>query len=448
MHQFEYLKMENKKLEELQQVIVQPSNPKKGQLLETLKSLDFSVEGEYYQNLRKEALSEIERLELPTSSTEFWKYTRLGKIVNKKYQVVKGMINSIQPFLISNLEANIIVLVNGFYNAELSVITEQDGILISSLSEAKQKNVEQLKSTFNQYTKNRNELFLAINNAFHTDGVFIQIGKNKIAEKPYHIINITTNDNTLAQTRNLIVTEKNSSIKIIESFVNFNGNENFNNSVSEIIVGENSQLEYNKIQDKVEENYSISTEYVYQKANSHFTINTATFNGALVRNNLTIEVDASNCETNLSGLYLGKNTDHIDNHTIVDHKKPHCNSNEVYRGVLDDNATGVFNGKVFVRQHAQKTNAFQKNNNILLSDNAVVNSKPELEIYADDVKCSHGSTTGQIDEEAVFYLQSRGVSRKSAINLMINAFAKDTLEKVSIEALHNYINSKIEERFA
>ena len=230
--------------------------------------------------------------------------------------------------------------------------------------------------------------------------------------------------------------------------MNYNGKENFINSVSEIVVGENAQLEYNKFQDKEEENYSISTEYVYQNANSHFTINTATYNGALVRNNLTIEVDAENCETNLSGLYLGKNTDHIDNHTIVDHKKPNCNSNEVYRGVLDDNATGVFNGKVFVRQHAQKTNAFQKNNNILLSDNAVINSKPELEIYADDVKCSHGSTTGQIDEEAVFYLQSRGVSRKSAINLMINAFAKDTLEKVSIDALHNYINSKIEERFA
>lgn len=440
--------MENKKLEELQQVIVQPSTPKKDQLLETFKSLDFSVEGEYYQNLRKEALSEIERLELPTSSTEFWKYTRLGKIVNKKYQVVKGMINSIQPFLIPNLEANIIVLVNGFYNAELSTIKEQEGIIVLSLSQSKQNNIDVLKSSFNQYTKNRNELFLAINNAFHTDGVFIQIDKDKVAEKPYHIINITTQDHSLTQTRNLFVADKNSSIKIIESFVNFNGKENFINSVSEIVVGENAQLEYNKFQDKEEENYSISTEYVYQKTNSHFTINTATYNGALVRNNLTIEVDAENCETNLSGLYLGKNQDHTDNHTIVDHKKPHCNSNEIYRGVLDNSSTGVFNGKVFVRQHAQKTNAFQKNNTILLSDDAVSNSKPELEIYADDVKCSHGSTTGQIDEEAVFYLQSRGVSRKSAINLMINAFAKDTLEKVSIDALHNYINTKIEERFA
>jgi len=159
-------------------------------------------------------------------------------------------------------------------------------------------------------------------------------------------------------------------------------------------------------------------------------------------------VNASNCETNLNGLYLGKNQDHIDNHTVVDHMKPHCNSNEVYKGVLDDESIGVFNGKVFVRQDAQITNAFQQNNNILLSDNASVNSKPELEIYADDVKCSHGSTTGQIDDEAIFYLQSRGISRRSALNLMINAFAKDALEKITLKPLQIYIDQKIEERFA
>ena len=146
-------------------------------------------------------------------------------------------------------------------------------------------------------------------------------------------------------------------------------------------------------------------------------------------------------------MYLGQNKDHIDNHTIVDHLKPHCNSNEVYKGIMDGESTGVFNGKVYVRRDAQITNAFQQNNNILLSDNANVNSKPELEIYADDVKCSHGSTTGQIDDEAIFYLQSRGLSRKSAINLMINAFAKDALSKISIEALSQFIDNKIEERF-
>ncbi|MGE0561275.1 MAG: Fe-S cluster assembly protein SufD [Flavobacteriales bacterium] len=420
---------------------------KKDQLLDTFKALNFSVEQDYFTNLRKEALKEVELLELPSTGTEYWKYTRLGKITNKKFNISNAQIQDIKSFLIPNLDANIIVLVNGIYSNSLSEIVQQESIIVSSLSDAKKNNVATFQKHFNTYTKNKNELFLAINNAFHTDGVFIHVDKSTAAKKPFHIINITTQDHTLTQTRNLFVTEKSGAVQILESFVNVNGKENFINSVSEMVVGENAQFEYNKLQDKTQDNYNISTEQVYQQANSNFIINTVTLNGALVRNNLNIEVDASNCETNLSGLYLGQNNDHIDNHTIVDHKKPHCNSNEVYKGVLDNTSTGVFNGKVFVRRDAQKTNAFQANNNILLSDDAVVNSKPELEIYADDVKCSHGSTTGQIDEEAIFYLQSRGVSRKGALNLMINAFAKDSLEKIGISAFQEYIDSQIEKRF-
>jgi len=239
----------------------------------------------------------------------------------------------------------------------------------------------------------------------------------------------------------------NSSVKIIESFVNLQGEESFTNNVSEFFLNPNSQVEYNKIQNKVGESYQISTEQVYQRKDSNYTINTITLDGTLVRNNLNIDVDAEGCETNLNGIYLGKKQNHIDNHTVVDHLKPNCNSNEVYKGILDDNSVGVFNGKVFVRPDAQKTNAFQQNNNILLTDDAVINSKPELEIYADDVKCSHGSTTGQLDDEAIFYLQARGVGKRSAINMMITAFAKDALERVSITPLKEYIENKIEDRF-
>lgn len=419
---------------------------KKDILIESLSSLDFSAENPHYINLRTEAKKDLENLDFPTSKTEYWKYTRVGKIINKKYTINKVENIDVTPFLIPNLAANILVLVNGFYNASLSKIEEQTGINVSALSEAKNKS-ESFKNHFNNNTKNTSEIFLAFNNAFHTDGIFIETEKNVIANKPYHIINITTGNNTISQSRNLFITNTNSALKIIESFVNVDGSENFINNASEFFVDENANLSYTKIQDKTTENYIVSSEEVYQTANSNFTINTAIFNGAIVRNNLNIKVDGSNCETNLNGLYLGKNKDHIDNHTVVDHLKPHCNSNEVYKGVLDDESTGVFNGKVFVRQDAQITNAFQQNNNILLSDNANVNSKPELEIYADDVKCSHGSTTGQIDEEAIFYLQSRGVGRKSAINLMINAFAKDALERISIEPLKEYIDTIIEERF-
>jgi Fe-S cluster assembly protein SufD len=420
---------------------------KKDTLIEALSSLDFGAENSHFTNLRNEAKQELESLDFPTSKTEYWKYTRVGKIINKTYTTQKVENVDITPFLIPDLDAHILVLINGFYNASLSKIETQEGATVLPLSEAKAQNLEGIQKHFGNFSKAKNEIFLSFNNAYHTDGFYFEATKNAIIEKPYHIINITTNNNVFAQSRNLIIGNAGAQIKVLESFVNLNGNENFVNNVSEIYVGENANVEYNKIQDKVNDNYHVSTEQVYQEANSNFTINTAIFNGAIVRNNLNIEVDASNCETNLSGLYLGKNKDHIDNHTVVDHKKPHCNSNEVYKGVLDDESTGVFNGKVFVRQDAQITNAFQQNNNILLTDTANVNSKPELEIYADDVKCSHGSTTGQIDEEAIFYLQSRGISKRNAINLMINAFAKDALENISVEALQVYIDKKIEERF-
>lgn len=421
---------------------------KKDIFLEALSTLDFSNEPEYFLVLRRNALKELESLDFPTSKTEYWKYTRVGKIINNKYELGALKEVAIQSYLIENLDANILVVVNGYYQASLSKIDSENGINIVSLSNAKKLELEGVKTHFNQFTKDKSEIFLAINNAYHTDGVCIEVDKNVQVKKPIHIINITTGDNVLSQSRNLVVANVGSEVKVIESFINVVGTSNFLNHVSEFFVAENARVEYNKIQDKKENNYSVTTEQVYQEANSNFTINTATFNGALVRNNLNIEVDASNCETNLSGLYLGQNKDHIDNHTVVDHKKPHCNSNEVYKGVLDDESTGVFNGKVFVRQDAQITNAFQQNNNILLTDNASVNSKPELEIYADDVKCSHGSTTGQIDEEAIFYLQSRGISKRGAMKLMINAFAKDALEKISIEPLQEYIDQKIEERFA
>lgn len=421
---------------------------KKDIMIDVLSSFQNEEKDNHYSSLRAIAKKELEALDFPTSRDEYWKYTRIGKIINKQYSFGQPEEINITPYLIPDLDANVLVFVNGFYVPSLSKIEQQEGVHLSSLNEAKAEGKETLKKHFNQYSKGKSEIFMSINNAFYTDGIYLEIDKNIVANKPYHILNITTGNTTIALTRNIIVTAKGSNLKVIESFVSNNGNENFTNNVSEFFVAENSHLEYNKIQDQENENYHISTEQVYQEANSNFTINTATFSGALIRNNLNIEVDASNCETNLNGLYLGKDKNHIDNHTVVDHKKPHCNSNEVYKGVLDDHSTGVFNGKVFVRQDAQITNAFQQNNNILLSDNANVNSKPELEIYADDVKCSHGSTTGQIDEEAIFYLQSRGISKRNAINLMINAFAKDALEKVSIEALSHYIDNKIEERFS
>ena len=191
----------------------------------------------------------------------------------------------------------------------------------------------------------------------------------------------------------------------------------------------------------------MATEQIAQAKDSTFTINTLTLNGTLVRNNLNIEVNGVNCNTHLNGAYLLKENQHVDNHTMVDHKAPHCESNELYKGVIDDKATAVFNGKVFVRKDSQKINAFQSNGNVLLSDNATVNSKPELEIYADDVKCSHGSTTGQLDEEAVFYLRARGISERSARHLMVSAFIVDVLEKIENQQVLDFTHKILKDRF-
>jgi len=423
---------------------------KKDMLLESLSQLDFSNEPNFAQSLRNEAKSALNDLDFPTSKTEYWKYTRIGKIINKTYFIQNE--NSVPQidvanFSIPELDANTVVLINGYYNTELSNIKAQDGVTIQSLKNAIQEADDVVANKLGKIANAKNEIFIALNTLSFTDGVAISIDKNVVAEKPIHIINVVTENNLISNTRVLVQAQNNASVKIIESFVNLGGEESFANNVAEFFLSANAQVEYNKLQNKEGESYQIATEQVYQEDSSTFTINTITLDGTLVRNNLNIEVDAEGCETNLNSIYLGKNNNHIDNHTIVDHLKPNCNSNEVYKGILDDNSVGVFNGKVFVRPNAQKTNAFQQNNNILLTDDAVINSKPELEIYADDVKCSHGSTTGQLDDEAIFYLQARGISKKSAVNLMITAFAKDALEGITIEALKEYVEIKIEERF-
>lgn len=423
---------------------------KKDVLLESLSQLDFSNEPPFAQDLRSEAKNALSQLEFPTSKTEYWKYTRIGKIINKTYGIQDAAGEStidITPYLIPELGANIIVLVNGFFRSDLSQIEAQEGIKITSLKDSISKSDGFIKGHLAKLAKAENEIFIALNTLCFTDGVYITLDKNAVVEKPIHIINIVANNNLIANTRTIVKAMDNSSAKIIESFVNLDGEDSFTNNVAEFFLNPNAHIEYNKIQNKEGESYQVSTEQVHQRANSNFTINTITLDGTLVRNNLNIEVNAEGCETNLNGIYLGKGKNHIDNHTVVDHLKPNCNSNQVYKGILDNNSVGVFNGKVFVRPDAQKTNAFQQNNNILLTDDAVINSKPELEIYADDVKCSHGSTTGQLDDEAIFYLRARGVGKRSAINMMITAFAKDALERVSIKPLKYYIENKIENRF-
>ena len=325
---------------------------------------------------------------------------------------------------------------NGIYNESLSSLNGTEA------------NVS-LYSTDNQLNAsaiNEDDPFEAMNIAYLTGGAEISISKGKVMSTPLQVININTQDNTNVNLRLTVTAEANAKGEILVS--NFGSSTgSFTNLAIETKLGQNAHLKINKLQYDSSDNFTISNEAVSQDRDSVFTINTFTLNGGLVRNNLYISVDGENCESNLYGAYILKGNQHVDNHTVVDQRMPNCESNELYKGVMDDKSTAVFNGKVFVRKDAQKVNAFQSNGNVLLSDDATVNSKPELEIYADDVKCSHGSTTGQLDEEAVFYLRTRGLSENSARQLLVTAFIEDTFEHINNEDIVEYIHELIKDRF-
>jgi Fe-S cluster assembly protein SufD len=388
------------------------------------------------QGIREKSFEILNETAFPTTKTEAWKYTRTTRISNGTFQLVKPEINSVSDYLIKGLHGNVLVFVNGFYQAELSIIKDTKGLLVSPLTKTSQ---EWINAHSNQQVQLEGEVFNALNTAFTTDGVSIEIAKNAIIEEPIQLIYVTTGTAVLSSVRNIIVANENSDATIVMGYYGEQADSNFTNVVTEIKVKQNASLSIHKIQHENNTNFHINTETVSQGRDSRFSLSTSTFSGAIVRNNVYVHVDGENAETNLYGLYLTDEKQLVDNHTVIDHKVPNCNSNELYKGVLDGQSTGVFNGKVFVREQAQKINAFQSNGNVLLSDNASMNSKPELEIYADDVKCSHGSTTGQIDEEAIFYLRARGISEKSAKSLMINGFVGEVVEQISNEIIREHI---------
>ncbi|MEN8786581.1 MAG: Fe-S cluster assembly protein SufD [Flavobacteriales bacterium] len=388
------------------------------------------------KSIRQSGLEAIKSLEFPTTRDEYWKYSRTTKITKNYYHFsqldsIKGDLSKVK---IEGLDTYEIVMVNGFFNAELSSLPKNDIIEIKSFEEC---TTEELTSYFSQNLDTITNFFSALNTAYFSEGIMI-VAKG-VCDKPVHVIHYSEGNNVISQPRNLFITEKNAELSIIKSSINKNTENYFYNSVIEFFIGENSHMNYYVIQNYEEGMNVISTNVATQEKNSNFSAYNYTLKGDWIRNNTNIFVKGENCESNLYGAYQPKGKQHIDNHTIMDHIMPNCESNEHYKGTVDDKATGVFNGKVFVREDAQKINAFQSNNNILLSDDATMNSKPELEIYADDVKCSHGSTSGQLDEEAVFYLQSRGLSKESATALLIGAFLGEVVEKIKLPELKDKV---------
>ena len=411
---------------------------------ESAASVNWQLNGSFLLNpaLRQKALEVLENTPFPTTKTEAWKYTRVAKIKNSNLSIQENPISLSGNFGLSENSIKY-VFINGHFSEELSSKSYPEGLKILPLSKMDEAEVRVLGGN----VLLDGEVFSSINTAYATDGIYVHVSAKMQIEPVIEIIQINTENTILSNLRHVLVAEAFSEAKFIQRSISVGGSDNFTNVISEIHVGKNAKLTIDKLQEEHESCFQVSTELVNQHQDSNFTINTVTLNGLLVRNNLTIEVDGQNCETHLNGAYILNGNQHVDNHTIVDHKVANCESNELYKGVIDGKATAVFNGKVYVRKDAQKINAFQSNGNVLLSDDATINSKPELEIYADDVKCSHGSTTGQLDEEAVFYLRARGLSEASARQLMVGAFIEDVIQKIENEAVTDRIHDILKERF-
>ncbi|MCW5911226.1 MAG: Fe-S cluster assembly protein SufD [Cyclobacteriaceae bacterium] len=402
---------------------------------------------------RSQALEQFKKLGLPGSRHEEYRFTPVTRYLEKNFSWTKndieGNIASAVGFLIPQLDANVLVLVNGKFNASLSkVISPASEITITTLSEAIRSQHVAVNEYFNKFVSNESDAFAAMNSAFWQEGIFVHVPENTPVEKPVFILHLNdaTSAQVVTQTRILAVIEKGATVSVIEKSDSIGENTIFHNFAEEWIVKEGAHLEYCKIQNDSGKICQVSNSVIHQSAASKLNTFTLTLDGQLIRNNLHILIDGEQCESHFYGLYLLTGNTLADNHTVVDHKKPNSFSNEMYKGIMDGNSKGVFNGKIYVRPHAQKTNAFQSNRNIIISDTATVNTKPQLEIWADDVKCSHGCTSGQLDEGALFYLRSRGIAEANAKAMLLYAFAAEVLEPIQNHTLKAYLDNLIADR--
>ena len=432
-----------------------PGNQMIEQLKDKFKTFETHLNGaskSSWHQLRKEALETFVKNGLPLAKDEEYRHTHIGRALEKTFdfsnlaQLAESQNHEEKP-LFHDANAIHIFINNGVVNkAKLKNLTFS-GLDILTLQEASEKFPGDVEAHFGKYADVKKDPFTALNTAFSYEGVFIKIHKNTKIEKP--IILHYSSENAGAkvfQSRNLVIVEPGAQANIIESYTSTNTEEQFSNHVSEIVVGANANFNYFKLQNQSNSSYHIDNTFISQAGDNVVNSFTLTLEGKIIRNNLNYLLEGENCEAHMFGLYVVHKDGHVDNHTSVDHKVAHCYSNEVYKGILDDHSKGVFNGKIFVRQDAQKTNAFQSNKNILLTDTASINTKPQLEIWADDVSCSHGCTTGQLDEEQLFYLRSRGISKSSARAMLLHAFVNDVLDKIGIDFLHDYVNDEMYNR--
>ncbi len=404
----------------------------------------------WLKSIRNSARAQAAQLGFPNTKQEEWKFTNMAPVLQlplhpAKKAGAKISRPDIERFTFG-LDCYRLVFVDGHFCADLSSLPAAGNDLqLGSLK----ANSPEIEKHLTRHADTGANFFTALNTAFFQDGAFVSIAEGKTADKPVHLLFIGASEQpgATALPRSLIVAHRGAKVKVIESHVSVADAARVTNAVTELVLGPEAQVEHCKLQQESERAFHIATIQAVQARDSRWISHSIAIGARVARNQIQTLFDDERAVAILNGLYLGKAEQLIDHHTVVDHAKPHCESHEFYHGILADRAHGVFNGKIFVRQDAQKTNAKQTNRNLLLSDSAVIDTKPQLEIYADDVKCTHGAAIGQLSDEAIFYLRARGIGEELARRMLIQAFASDVVERIGIEPVRAELEEMLVKRF-
>ncbi|HET9177617.1 MAG TPA: Fe-S cluster assembly protein SufD [Terriglobia bacterium] len=405
---------------------------------------------EWLSDLRSEGMQAFAEMGFPTTRLEDWKYCNVAPIAGvhfqpADYELSDGIRRKVNEVSVAGPDRTRLVFLNGHYVEELSAVGElPKGATVTSLAKAI-KQEEAVSAHMGRYAGYKTHPFVALNTAFVQDGAFIDVPRGVVLEKPVEVLYVSTGSETpwVAHPRNLVIAAQGSQLTVMETYVAAGDGAYFNNAVTEIVAEDNAHVDYIKLQEESAEAFHVATVLAYVARNSGVVTNSIQFGARLGREELTTVLDGEGAEAYLYGLYVTNGQQLIDNHTAIDHAQPHCSSREFYKGILDGKSTAVFNGKILVRKDAQKTDSKQSDKNLLLSESAVIYTKPQLEIFADDVKCTHGATVGQIDPESIFYLRSRGLGLEQARSLLIEAFAAEIIHHVKFEPLRGRLKAAL-----
>jgi Fe-S cluster assembly protein SufD len=398
----------------------------------------------WVRDIREQALDRFAEHGFPTTRNEEWRFTRVRPLLQHEFALLdrpspNGFTAArMHEMSFPDTGCHRMVFLNGHFSAKLSAIDElPDGLEMTSLREAFASDGDVVRRHLARYAATEKNPFTALNTAYLLDGAFVHVDRETMIERPIHLVFVSTETDSevMSHPRNLIVIEDRAQATVIESYVGAPNGVYFTNAVTEFAVGEGARVNHYKIQKESPTAYHMATLWAHLGGEARFATAYVSMGGSLVRNNIVTVLDGEDIDCTLDGLYVADAHQHVDNNTRIEHARPHCRSHELYKGILDGRAKGVFNGKIHVHPDAQKTDAIQSNGCMLLSDDAQINTNPQLEIYADDVKCTHGAYVGQIDEEAVFYLRSRGIQETDARHMLIYAFANEVLERIGVEPL-------------